>query len=331
MKSPSLAFLWLAMVLIAGLGIHRAGAAEKILFSTGNKDKDPKKNSLVIKQNKPALQTLDFSRLGGRPSKAEEMAPVGAPPAPFEPDEEELAESKKDKDWLTPEDKRDRGGKDGKYGKDRDKLKENSRDEKAKLNERQKNDPNENREHENDPFRRAENQDPFGPLSSNGSSTNKILFGSANQREDQHARGRQPDGSPASRSMARSPGLGSSRTLDDQSRESTLERLGIGPRQTGSTASSGWNANPGGASSLFGIGTSQNSMNNGQVSPLGQSMGARTDDFRATGGRDSTFKSGLMSEVGNMNLGQPGGQPKAYEPPKYERKPAVLPVPQRKF
>jgi hypothetical protein len=316
------------MGLIVGTAVHWVGAGEKILFSTGKKDGP--KNNLEIKHAKPVLQTLDFNKMGGRGSKAEELAPMARPPEMLEEDLADAKEKKQDKDWLIPEDKRNRDGKKGKDDKDRDKSKDKDRNSDDRDKDRRENEPYDLNQRENDPFYRKQDEDPLQRLKSSGSSTNRILFGSANRRDDQVFRPDRAEGAPA-RNMGLPPGTGPD-SLGEQSRTATLERLGLSPITSSGSTVNGGNAN--GASSLFGLGNLQSSGptgNNGQLSPLGQPGSMRDAGARQMGGRDSAFKSGLMNEIGSLNLGQQNEQPRVYEAPKYERKPAILPVPQRKF
>jgi len=330
-KSRRAHSFWLAMGLIVGMAVHWAGAGEKILFSTGKKDGP--KNNLEIKHAKPALQTLDFNKMGGRGSKAEELAPMARPPEMMEENLADSKEKKQDKDWLMPEDKRNQTGKNGKNsrdGKDRDKSKDKDRDGNDRTKDRRDNEPYDLNQREKDPFYRKQDEDPLQRLKSSGSSTNRILFGSANRRDDQAFRPDRAEGAPV-RDMGLPPGVGPN-AMGEQSRTATLERLGLAPIISSGTTANGGNAN--GASSLFGLGNLQSSGptgNNGQLNPLGQPGSMRDAGARQMGGRDSAFKSGLLNEIGAMNLGQPNEQPRVYEAPKYERKPAILPVPQRKF
>lgn len=332
-KSRSAHSFWLAMGLIAGMAVHWAGAGEKILFSTGKKDAP--KDNLAIKQAKPVLQTLDFNKMGGRGSKAEELAPMTPPPEMLQEEIADSKEKKQDKDWLMPEDKRNQYGKNSKDGKDRDKSKDKDRDRNRddRDKDRRENEPYDLDQREKDPFYRRQDEDPLQRLRTSGSSTNRIVFGSANRRDDQVFRPDRAEGAPPAREMGLPPGAGPN-PLGEQSRTATLERLGLSPLTSGSGAASIGNGNASGASGMFGLGNLQSSgsaANNGQLGSLGQPASMRDAGARQMGGRDTAFKSGLMNEIGSMNLGQPASQPRVYEAPKYERKPAVLPVPQRKF
>jgi len=318
------------MGLIVGTAVHWAGAGEKILFSTGKKD-SPKDN-LAIKQAKPVLQTLDFNKMGGRGSKAEELAPMLPPPEGLTEDIADSKEKKQDKDWLIPEDKRNQNGKNSKDGKNRDKSKDKDRDRNDPDKDRRDNEPYDLNQREKDPFYRRQDEDPLQRLRSSGSSTNRIVFGSANRRDDQVFRPDRAEGTPM-RDMGLPPGAGPN-PMGEQSRTATLERLGLSPITSGGVTTSVGSGNNSGASGMFGLGNLQNSGpsgNNGQLSPFGQSGSMRDAGARQMSGRDSAFKSGLMNEIGSLNLGQPTEQPRVYETPKYERKPAILPVPQRKF
>ncbi len=333
-KSRSAHSFWLAMGLIVGATVHWVDAGEKILFSTGKKD-TPKDN-LAIKQAKPVLQTLDFYKMGGRGSKAEELAPMLPPPEMAEEDLTDSKEKQQDKNWLLPEDKRNQYGKNSKDGKDRDKSKDRDKDRDRDRDDREKdrrdNEPYDLDQREKDPFYRRQDEDPLQRLRTSGSSTNRIVFGSANRRDDQVFRPDRAEGAPV-REMGLPPGAGPN-PLGEQSRTATLERLGLSPLTSGSAATSVGNGNANGASGMFGLGNLQSSgsaANNGQLGSLGQPASMRDAGARQMGGRDTAFKSGLMNEIGTLNLGQSSAQPRVYEAPKYERKPAVLPVPQRKF
>ncbi len=316
------------MCLIAGLSAPSAGAAEKIQFSSGNKG--GKKENLAVQSNKPALPTLDFNRMGGRGSKAEELAPMT--PLPESPlPEENLATGtkKQDKDWLNPENKQDRDGKGNKAGQDRDKSNEKDRDENKKRNELRESDNDLRNQKENDPLKREENRDPLFRLNNSGSSTNKIVFGASDRREDQTFQAQQSPGAPL-RTFGAPRGAGPN-PMEEQSRSSALERLGFAQPKANGPAGVGSAANN---SSILGIGGNQSMRdpNNGTLSPLIQSGGAR--DSSIPGGMrppDSGFRSSLMNNTPGMNLGPEDRQPRASEPPPSARKPAVLPVPQRKF
>jgi hypothetical protein len=327
MKSPSLVRFWLAMILIAGVGTHWAGAAEKIQFSSGSKEL--KKNNLAIQPNKPALQTLDFNRMGGRGSKAEEMAPMLQPPqaeAVLPADKK-----KKDKDWQLYEDKdaKDTDAQDGKSGEqsDREKGKSNRNE----PSPREKNDkpwsPYDRDRDDSDP-----KEDRFDPGFNRSGSTNRILFGSTTRPGEQPFRAERAPGSPVT-DRGLPPGSGPN-PLADTSRSETLRVLGIEKSPAGGPMQNG-TSRPDSTGSL-GIGDwDNNSSRRTANSPLDtlntRPAGTAFDNSQNFGGRDTGFKSGLPGEMNPLNLGPAGRGPIGYEPPKYERKPAVLPIPQRKF
>lgn len=334
MKSPSLTRIGLAMVLIVGLGVQWTGAAEKIQFSTGSKDKDGQQNNLAIKQNKPALQTLDFNRMGGRGSKAEEMAPM--PPPPKQTEARLPSEKKKqDKDWQLnndeqdPKDAEDQGDKSGKNG-DREKDRKKNQNDRHNSNSRAKNDkPWSPYDRDDDDSNSRRNNFDKG-LNRSGS-TNRIVFGSANRPSDQPFRAERAPGSPLD-NRGLPPGSGPN-PLADTSRSETLRVLGIEKNPAGVSISGG---NPGSnPQGIPGIGGWDNGSKQAVAGPLDtlntRSPSAGLDSPQNFGSRDTGFKSSLGGDLNSLNMGQSGRAPIGYEPPKYERKPAVLPIPQRKF
>ena len=322
---------WLAICLVAGMGVHWAAAGEKIQFSTGNKG--GKKDNLALQPNKPALPDLDFSKMGGRGSKAEELAPTTPPPTELAREENDPLQKKQDRDWLTngKQDRDNKDGKDGKEGKSRDKNKDKNRNEKNQPGDRQEEENDRlDQKKVNDPFKRDERRDAFTRLNSDGSSTNKILFGESTRPENQIFRAERAPGAPPALGTGLPPGAGP-HPMEEQSRVSTLERLGLAP-----AAANGGGIGPGQGinNGNLGLGAAQSGMrgvSNGQLDPIGRGMGPRDNGQGGLPGRDNVFRSGLINDAGGMNPAMGNNQSRAYEPPPSPRKPAILPVPQRKF
>lgn len=327
MQSQNAQRFWLAICLIAGMGAHWAEAGEKIQFSSG-KDKDAKKANLAVEQAKPALQTLDFDRMGGRGSKAEEMAPTELPPSMRPQEVVELDKKKKnDKDWLSNS-KEETEETDSQNYKNRSNTrdKEKDRTDKKELDEkRRENDRDRFNQKQHDPFRREERRENLSPFN-NGSSTNRVLFGNTPRREDQLFRAEHAPGSPI-REMGLPPGAGPN-PLAESSRTSALEKLGFVQPQTGGPAS-GFTGNNNG----LGLGMGQNSSRQaaGLLNPVERAGPGANGMTAGMPNRSSTFRSGLAPDSSRPDLFQPNGQPRVEERPLNVRKPAILPMPQRQF
>ncbi|HEY1171949.1 MAG TPA: hypothetical protein VGH19_11310 [Verrucomicrobiae bacterium] len=328
MQSQSAPRFLLTVCLIAGLGAHWAEAGEKILFSSG-KDKDAKKANLAVQQAKPALETLDFNRMGGRGSKAEEMAPTELPPSMRPREVVDLQKKKKDgKDWLSTE-KDEADDTDSQDHKTRsntkDKSKEKDLAEKKDWDERRENKRDRFDQKQNDPFRRENRQENLSPFS-NGSSTNRVLFGNSTRPENQPFRAEHAPGSPIrEHGLPPSAGFNSSA---ESSKASALEKLGFTRPQTGNLGT-GFNGNNGSP----GLGISQNTPR-ATAGPLGTLERASTSANNVPGGmapRNSSLTPNLAPDPSRPDLFQQNGQLRQEERPISVRRPAILPTPQRQF
>lgn len=331
MKSRSVHHFWLTLLCVTGLAVHWTEAGEKIVFSTNKKADDTKPNSLAIPQAKPALPTLDFSKMGGRPSKAEELAQQMQPAQGGNNELADPEEKKKDKDWLSSTQDKDEQDKDRRDGKnrDKDKQKNRDRDKNDRLDGRDEKDPNDpNRRDYGDPYGRNRERDPFNRTRGySGGNTNRLQFGSGYQRDNQPFQQARPQGMP-DRFMGLPPGARPN-PFGEQDRTSALERLGLVKPETGNASANGNNGNSG----VFGLGEFQNnrqSGNSASFGPAGSSATFRDNNSRTMNSPGSSFKTDLPGQSGPAGLG-PMMPAKPYEPAKVERKPAILPVPQRKF
>lgn len=317
-------FLSVAAVLALSGYASPLHAGEKIQFS-GSNSKD-KNNDLASPRTKPLMQTLDFKQLTGHGAtiSPEQIAPV-PPPQEGPIDTKEMRDkAKKDRDWLKSDDKdgdKDSADKDGKEGNG--KKDKNTKD---KNNERERNDGK-----VRDPFDTStKSKYDLDSDTSSGSTTNRLSFSSKSKRSDNPFENRSANGDSSFQNnspgglMGRPRGAQAS-PFENNLHAETLRMMGIGSaaNQNNPNQSSTLNLLNGSAANT---GSRPLDITGNKGSSFGQNNG---NQF---GGRDSGFKSGLGNgnSVG-FDAGGANQRGPAYEPPKIERKPVILPMPQRKF
>jgi hypothetical protein len=298
-------------------------AGEKIQFSgSGHKDKS---NELATPRTRPLMQTLDFKQLTGHGAtiSPEQLAPV-PPPQEGPIDTKEMREkAKKDREWLKTEDKDD--GKDSTDKDDRNSNRKQDKNSKGKDNERER------RESKlRDPFDTStKSKNDLDYDSSSGSSTNRISFSSRDKRPENPFEIRPNSGNGSFENN--SPGGFTGRPrgaqanpFDNNEHAETQKMLGITP--LGSQ-----NMNQPATLNLL-----NGSQANSSARPL-DITGNNSSTFGGNNGnqfngRSTVFKTGLGDAgLGGFEAGGPNQRAPVNEPFKMERKPAVLPMPQRKF
>jgi hypothetical protein len=323
MNLSRIPFLSVAVVIaLAGYACPlRAG--EKIQFSGSNKEKN---NDLAAPRNKPLLPTLDFKQLTGHGATVspEQLAPVPPPQEPLV-DTKALEKSKKDRDWLNA-DKTEHADADNRDGKGDDRKKDRANRDKNGERERDKQKEKE-QEKLRDPFDNSTRDRYDLDASSAGSSTNRISFSSGSRRPESPFESRASSGSMENNSPGASLGRprGSQSAFENsRERNETLKMLGITP--------SGSQNNLNQPSALNLLNGSQPNNTGRPLDITAGKSGFGPNNGNQFSGRDGGFKSSVGdANIGGLGTMAPNQGVPAYEPPKIERKPAVLPMPQRKF
>lgn len=318
------------VALVAGLALSGYAspliAGEKLQLS-GSSDKANKAADLSGPRTKPLLPTLDFKQLTGHGAtvSAEQLAPMNPPQGGIiDPALLEKKKKGKDRDWLKEKD----GEQDDSDQESNSSSSTNRK--KDKLDQDKQKGRKANEKDENDPFKRDKDKDRynFEADGSASSSTNRISFSSKDRKSDNPFEMRSNstgliDNSPAA-NIGRPRGA-QANPFEGNERAETLRLMGVTP--------------PASSQSTFSQPTALSIIKGGAATASGASMDAT---LRTAGqnqsvnlplnGRDSGPRSPFGDAgLGNSELGGVKSAVPAYEPFRTERKPLVLPVPQRKF
>ncbi len=318
-------FLSVAAVLALSGYASPLHAGEKIQFSGSNKEKN---NTLATPRTKPLMQTLDFKQLTGHGATVspEQLAPI-PPPQETSIDLKLQQKAKKDRDWLKTEDKdgdKDSSDSDGKTGEQNERSdRKKDKNSKDKTNERERMDGK-----VRDPFDTStKGKYDLDTDSSSSSTTNRISFSSREKRPDNPFENRSAngglDGNSPGAWIGRPRGA-QANPFESNERSETLKMLGINPSGNQPVA------NQTTALSLLNGSSANTAARSGDITAKSSSLNPNTGNQIT--GRDGNYKSVLEAgNLGGMANGLANQPAPVYEPFKAERKPAVLPMPQRKF
>ena len=321
------------VALVAGLAlsgyVSPLVAGEKLQLS-GSSDKANKSTDLSGPRTKPLLPTLDFKQITGQSGtvSAEQLAPVNPPQATII-DSKLLEKNKKDRDWLKGEDKEEEKNpfsKDNNESDPENKKDKNNQDKKDKRKLDDKKD--------NDPFDRSKKDryDLDADKTSN-IGTNRISFSSREPNSDRRSNnpsdsrpnttGGMFDNSAAA-NIGRPKGA-QANPFENNERAETLKMLGITP------PSSQNNLSAPSAVSLI-KGNPQPTGANPFDNNLARGSGNNQPGALSMPGRDAGYKSPFGNTgLPGTDLAGPAQAAPIAEPFKQQRKPIVLPMPQRKF